>query len=82
MLKRLRWILFGLTVALFAIIVFRNLEETDLELVFATVRLPLAALLTITLLIGILLGLSLSTMWRVRSWRLAKSKDAKQSELK
>lgn len=74
-MKKLRWIFFGLVVAVLLIIVFRNLEETNVELVFTTVTLPLAALLTITLLIGVTLGLSLSAMWRVHNWRASKAKE-------
>lgn len=75
-MKNFKWILFGLIVLVLTVVVFRNLEATQVELVFTTLTLPLAALLSITLLIGFLMGLFASALWRVRNWR-AKSRDKK-----
>lgn len=75
-MKKLKWIALGLVLLLLGVIVFRNLEETNVELVFVTVRLPLAALLIATLATGFGLGFFASAAWRVHSWR-AKSKSKK-----
>ena len=68
-MQKVKWALLGLVLAGLVVVVFRNLEETSVELVFTTVTLPLAALLTITLAIGFVLGMSVSALWKVRSWR-------------
>ena len=76
---KLKWIALAVLVVLFVIIVFRNLEETNVELIFGTVTLPLAALLSVTLLIGFVLGISASALWKVRHWR-AKSRADKKGD--
>ncbi|MEM8735714.1 MAG: hypothetical protein AAGG44_15885 [Planctomycetota bacterium] len=74
MVKKVKWILLGLVIALLVVIIFRNLEPTDLELIITEVKLPLAALLSVTLLIGFCLGILANAMWKVRKWRAEKSK--------
>lgn len=78
-LKKAKWIAFGVLLLVVAIIVFRNLEETKVELIFATVTMPLAALLTITLLVGFALGFSANALWRVRHWRSKSREEKKES---
>lgn len=73
-MKQLRIFLLALVLVLFTIVIFRNLEETDLELVFTTITMPLAALLSITLACGFALGFFVRTFWKVRSWRNHKKK--------
>lgn len=68
-MRKVKWGFFGLVVACSVVIVFRNLEEVDVELVFATLKMRLATLLAATLLTGFLLGLSASTLLKMRSWR-------------
>ena len=89
-LKKAKWVAFAIFLLLVGVIVFRNLEETNVELIFATVTMPLAALLTITLLVGFVLGISASALWQVRHWRAKSraekkgpqhSESAKESEL-
>ena len=76
-LKKLRLAVFALLIGLILIVIFRNLEETEVELIVATIKLPLAALLLVTLALGFALGLFTNTIWKVRSWRRSKpqSKD-------
>ena len=73
-LRTLKWIGLALVLLAVMLIVFRNLEQTNVELIFTTVRTPLAALLCITLLLGFLLGFSSQALWRVRHWRSARAK--------
>jgi uncharacterized integral membrane protein len=72
-MKKAKWILWLLTVALLLVIVFRNLETTSVELIITTVKMPLAALLLATLLAGFALGFFANTMWKVRRWRRGRS---------
>lgn len=67
--SRLKWIAIVIVVVLATIVVFQNLAQTKVEVLFFTVEMPHAALLTLTLLLGFLLGLSASTLWKVRAWR-------------
>lgn len=73
-MRKFKWILFVIILLMLSVIVFRNLEETTVELVFTSLNLPLAALLTVTLLIGFCLGLFASALWKVRSWRAHRAK--------
>ena len=75
-MRTTRWILFVTTLLVLLVIVLRNLEETNVELIFARLTMPLAALLTVTLLIGFGLGLLAAPLWKMRNWR-TKSKDSK-----
>lgn len=70
MMKKVKWIVFCLILLLLLVVVFRNLEETNLELIVTSVTLPLAALLTITLSIGFFMGFFASALWKVRNWRV------------
>ena len=74
MMKKIKWVLLGLIVTLILVIIFRNLEPTDLELIVTEVQLPLAALLSVTLLIGFCLGILANAMWKIHRWRIEKSK--------
>lgn len=76
-MKKVRLVLFALLVLLVLVVIFRNLEETRLELIVTTVTLPLAALLLVTLAIGFAMGLFMPTIWKMRSWRRGKNKPAK-----
>ena len=58
LMRRLKWILFFVVLTLLIIIVFQNLAETEVHLLFSTVTMPEAALLTITLAVGFGLGLA------------------------
>lgn len=76
-MKNLRWIILLVVIISFGVIIFRNLETTRLELLFTSVELPLAALLSVTLLLGFLLGLATPALWKVRSWRSARHRQPK-----
>lgn len=79
--SRLKWIALLIIAILATIVIFQNLSQTKVDILFFTVELPHAALLILTLLTGFLLGLSLSTLWKVRSWR-ARSSLAKKETTK
>jgi uncharacterized integral membrane protein len=67
-LKRLKWGSLLVVLALLIIIVFQNLEPIKVTLLFATLTMPQAALLTLALLIGFLFGLFTPAIWKMRSW--------------
>ncbi|GAB5403582.1 MAG: hypothetical protein Aurels2KO_18130 [Aureliella sp.] len=61
------------------VVVFQNLNEVEVHLLFATLTMRQATLIAGTLLVGFLMGLTASALWKVRSWRAkakAKSKAA------
>lgn len=72
-MHRLKMILLVIVVFCLAVIVLRNMETIDVELVITTVSMPLAALIAATLLIGFLLGFFGRTLLNVRKWRKNKS---------
>ena len=78
--SRLKWIFAVITAVLAAIIVFQNLEQTKVQILFFTVEMPHAALLAVTLLVGFTLGLSASTLWKVRAWQLRNSNAKKAAQ--
>ncbi|MCR9292761.1 MAG: LapA family protein [bacterium] len=80
-LTNIKWFLLISVVVMLLLVVFRNLEQIEVELVVTTLRLPLAAWLSATLLIGFLLGLTTNWMWRLQQRRHArdKSEPAEQS---
>lgn len=69
LMTRLKWGSLIVVLILLIIIVFQNLEPIKVTLLFATVTLPQAAVLTITLLVGFLLGLAAQALWRMRAWQ-------------
>ena len=81
-MKSIKWILFGLVLFALLVVVFRNLEQTKVELIFTSVDMPLAAILLITLLLGFVLGLAASALWKMRNWRVHSKalKNAKQTD--
>jgi uncharacterized membrane protein YciS (DUF1049 family) len=50
-------------------IVMQNLEPITINLIVGVLEMPLAALLVSTLLVGYVLGLLTTALWKVRSWR-------------
>jgi uncharacterized integral membrane protein len=72
-MRRIKWVVFIAAVALLVIIVFQNLAETEVHLLFWTVSLPQAALLTIAIATGFLMSLSANALWKVRAWRVRAS---------
>lgn len=78
MMKKLKWVVVGILILLPLIVVFQNLDPIDVHLLFATVSMPQAAMLSITLVFGFLLGFFINTLWRVQSWRSKHKKDKNQ----
>ncbi len=68
-MRHTKLIAFALLTLILLIIAFQNLTVTEVHLLFMTVSMPQAALLTTTLLIGFLMGLFASALWQVRAWR-------------
>ncbi|RMF39457.1 MAG: hypothetical protein D6753_13735 [Planctomycetota bacterium] len=66
-MKNIKWILLGVLGAVLAIIIFQNLEATQVELFTITLTLPLALLLTLTWMLGFAFGLAFHTLWHL--WR-------------
>lgn len=74
-MHRVKWITYLIVVLLVLIIVFQNLAQTEVHLLFAKVTMPQAALLTVMLLVGFGLGLSARALWKVRgAWKKARNK--------
>lgn len=76
--NKARWILFLSIAVLLLIIVFQNLADIELRLLFWKASLPQAVVLAITVLIGFLMGLFARTLWKVRAWRI-RGKSRKES---
>ena len=51
------------------LVIGQNLEPVKTNLLVRSLEMPLAALLVCTLLIGYVLGLLTTALWKVRSWR-------------
>ena len=51
------------------LVIGQNLEPIKINLLVRSLEIPLAALLASTLLVGYLLGLLTTALWKVRSWR-------------
>lgn len=69
LMRKLKWLLLVIALALTTIVAFQNLDTIDTKFLFITISMPQAALLLSTLLVGFLLGLSATAMLKVRSWR-------------
>lgn len=66
------------------VIVMQNLDPVKTNLIVGSLEMPQAALLVCTLLIGYVLGLLTTALWKVRSWRtqaLAARKQAATSQI-
>ncbi len=79
LMTRLKWGSLIVVLILLIIIVFQNLEPIKVTLLFATVTLPQAAVLTIALLVGFLLGLAAQTLGRMRAWQKGRAKELKEN---
>ena len=51
------------------LVIGQNLEPVKTNLLVRSLEMPLAVLLVCTLLIGYVLGLLTTALWKVRSWR-------------
>ena len=56
-MKKAKHVLIGIVVVLVVIIAFQNTAAVDTQLLFATVTMPRALLIVVTLVIGFALGL-------------------------
>ncbi|GIW98266.1 MAG: hypothetical protein KatS3mg111_1599 [Pirellulaceae bacterium] len=65
-LRNAKRIAYALISVLTLVVIFQNLEQTEVELLFALVNMPLALLLAITLALGFLLGFSANAIWHFR----------------
>lgn len=75
-MNRLKWIFLVLLLIFCLIIIFQNIESTEVHLLTMSFQLPQAALLLITLTLGFAMGLLTPTFRKMVSWR-AKSKKGK-----
>ncbi len=75
-MHKLKWAVMIILLVLCLIVIFQNIEPTEVRVLTMSFQLPQAALLLITLAAGFVLGLLTPTLRRVASWR-AKSKAAK-----
>jgi uncharacterized integral membrane protein len=78
-MNRLKWIFLAVLTVFCLIVVFQNIEPTEVRLLTMSFQLPQAALLLITLATGFAMGLLTPAFRKMVSWR-AKSKHTK-SEL-
>lgn len=72
-MRRVKWFCLLVAIALLVIIVFQNLAQTEVHLLFWTATMPQAALLSIAIVAGFLLALSANALWKVRAWRVRAS---------
>jgi uncharacterized integral membrane protein len=79
MLRILKWLLLATLLLLVLILSFQNLTKVQVHLLFSTIELPQAVVLASALIIGFVMGLLVSALWRVRNWRAKAAKD-KQKE--
>ncbi len=78
MLAKIKVGLLVLLGVLALIVVFQNLSEVEVHLLFFTATMRLATLITGTLIVGFLMGLIANTAWKMRNWRAKnKAKTAK-----
>lgn len=79
MLRILKWLLLAILLLLVLIVSFQNLTRVQVHLLFSTIELPQAVVLASALVIGFVIGLLVSALWKVRNWR-AKAAKEKQRE--
>lgn len=68
-MRRLKLTAATVLLVIIAVIIMQNLEPIKTNLIVGSLEMPLAALLVCTLLIGYVLGLLTTALWKVRSWR-------------
>jgi uncharacterized integral membrane protein len=74
-MNRLKWISLATLLIICLIVIFQNIESTEVRILTMSFQLPQAALLLITLAIGVAIGLLAPTFWKVAA-RRSKSKKA------
>ena len=73
-MNRLKWILLAVLLVFCLIVIFQNIDSTEVHLLTMSFKLPQAALLLITLAIGFALGLLTPTLLKMVSWRAKSNK--------
>lgn len=66
---KIKWTMFLFVVVLLVIVAFQNLEVIEVRVLFWDQKLTKAVVLTITVLIGFLLGFFARTFWQFQVWR-------------
>jgi len=79
MLRILKLFLLFIMLMMVVVVSFQNLTPIQLKFLFSTIELPQAVILGCTLLLGFLMGLTASALWRVRAWRAKHSRDKRGS---
>ncbi|BDS06642.1 hypothetical protein NT6N_16820 [Oceaniferula spumae] len=59
-MKKVKYISAGVVVLLLGIVIFQNFEEVTVNILMATVRMPLALMLLLTFVVGMVAGWILS----------------------
>lgn len=77
-MHKLKWIFLAILLVFSLIIVFQNIEPTEIRLLTWSFQLPQAALLLITLGIGYLMGLLTPTLRKVATWRSRSKKGSSE----
>lgn len=55
-MKKIKFIAAGIVIVLMAIVIFQNFEEKTINILFASIRMPIALLLILTFVIGMIAG--------------------------
>lgn len=79
MLRIIKLLLLIVMLLLVVVVGFQNLTPIQLRFLFSTIELPQAVILGCTLLIGFVMGLIVSALWRVRAWRAKLAKEKEKS---
>ncbi len=80
MLRKLKWICFGLLLLLILILCLQNLTTIQLHFLFTKVELPQAIVILLVLLIGFAMGILASTLWKYRAWRARAQQEKLQQQ--
>ena len=54
--KKIKFIVAGIIIVLMGIVIFQNFEEKTINILFASIRMPIALLLILTFAIGMVAG--------------------------
>ena len=76
-MHKLKWATMIILLVLCLIVIFQNIEATEVRVLTMSFKLPQAALLLITLAAGFVMGLLTPALRRVFTWR-TKSKNIKK----
>ncbi len=71
-MNKVKWIFLALLLVFCLVVIFQNIEPTEVRLLTMSFQLPQAALLLITLAVGFVIGLLTPTFRKMASWRSKK----------